>query len=171
MLSGMRVLSQPRVDQRLLNIDRPHLLMFAVGLTPTWSGSHGGWLSVLLLLGCRRYFLFGTTFSLFIFLVLESLLRCLLFESLLLHFLLLLHLDLLLPLFVSLLLLKKCIAYLFGQVEIDSIIFNKPGYGLPTIIYLAKLYKKGNEIEQLPILGIIIPGNNWHSALRLKHVR
>jgi hypothetical protein len=69
------------------------------------------------------------------------------------------------------LLLKKCIAYLFGQVEIDSIIFNKPGYGLPTIIYLAKLYKKGNEIEQLPIFGIVIPGNNWHSALRLKHVR
>jgi hypothetical protein len=145
--------------------------MFTVGLTSAWSGSHSSWLSVLLLLrGWRTYFLFGTAFSLFIFLILKSLLRCLLLKSLLLHFLLLLHLDLSFPLLVSLLLLKKCITYLFGQVEIDSIIFNKPGDRLPAIIYLTELYKKGNEIKQLSVLGIIIPGNNRHSTLWLKHV-
>ena len=146
--------------------------MFTISLTSSWSGSHSSWLSVLLLLrGRRTYFLFRATFSLFIFLILKSLLRCLLLKSLLLHFLLLLHLDLSFPLLVSLLLLKKCITYLFGQVEIDSIIFNKPRKRLPAIIYLTKLYKKGNEIKQLSVLGIVIPGDNRHSTLWLKHVR
>ena len=145
--------------------------MFTVILTSTWSGSHSSWLSVFLLLRCRTYFLFRATFSLFVFLILESLLRCLLLESLLLHFLLLLHLDLSFSLLVSLLLLKKCITYLFGQVKINGIILNKPRKRLPAIIYLTQLYKKGNEIKQLSILGIIIPGNNRHRALWLKHVR
>lgn len=59
---------------------------------------------------------------------------------------------------------------MFGQVEIDSIIFNKSSKSLSAVINLTELYEKGNEIEQLSILGIIVPRDNRHCTLRLKHV-
>ena len=116
--------------------------MLAIVLSIAWSRTHGGWLSFLLLLGCwGTDFLFRTTFILFHFLFLKSLLGLLLLKGFLLHFLLLLHLDLSFPFFVSLLLFNESIAYLFGQVEVYSIVFDKSGERLPTIIYLTELYE------------------------------
>ena len=147
--------------------------MLTVILSIAWS-PHGGWLTLFLLLW-RRWsnFLFRTLglFSpLLLLLLLVSLLILLLLDGFLLHFLLLLHLNLSFPFLVSLLLLNKGIANLFGQVEIHSVVFDKSGECFPTVINLTQLYEQRNKIKKLPILWVIIPRNNSHGTLWLQHV-
>jgi hypothetical protein len=87
-----------------------------------------------------------------------------------LHFQLLLQLKLPLPFLVSLLLFKESVANLFGQIKIDSVILDKTSQSLPAIVDLAELDEQRDQVVELPILGVIIPRDDGHGALRLQHV-
>ena len=145
MLSSVCITSQPRIDKWLLNVNRPHLWMLG-GVLTCWSYAFSHrrtWLlpqSFLLLTNL----LFRLTLPWFLLLLLVSFISLFLLKCFLLHFLLLLHLNLSFPLFISFLLFNQCVADLFGQVEIDCVIFDKSGQGFPAVINLGKLDEKGN---------------------------
>jgi hypothetical protein len=111
------------------------------------------------------------TLAIFLLLLLVPLLgQFLLLLGLLLHFELLLQLKLPLSFFVPFLFFKQSVANLFGQVEIDSVVFDKASQSLSAIVDLAKLDEQRDQVIQLAVLGVIIPWNDGHGALRLQHV-
>jgi hypothetical protein len=153
MLTGVVTCSQPRVDERLLNVNRPRLHMLVIA----GSRGHGirllplGFLLLDLLLD-------RLTLAIFLLLLLVPLLgQFLLLLGLLLHFELLLQLKLPLSFFVPFLFFKQSVANLFGQVEIDSVVFDKASQSLSAIVDLAKLDEQRDQVIQLAVLGVIIP--------------
>ena len=116
--------------------------------------------------------LFGLRLTLptFLLLLLVSLLGLLLLQGLLLHFELLLQLVLSLPLFIPFLLFQQRVANLFGQIEVDCVVFDKSGKRFPAVVNLAQLNEEGDEVVQLSVLGVVIPRDDGHGALRLQHV-
>ena len=83
------------------------------------------------------------------------------------HSLLLLELSLLL----SFLLIEQSLADLLGVTNVNLVISNESGDGVSAVIDLAHHRQEGNQINQLTVLGVIVPGNNWHSLFWLQHVR
>ena len=77
----------------------------------------------------------------------------------------LLHL-LLLP-FLS---LKEFGADLLGPAKVNRVVSNEPRNGFSAVIYLGQLNEQRNQIKELSVLGIIVPTDDWHSALWLQHI-
>ena len=98
------------------------------------------------------------------------LLLLLLFGHLLLHHLLLLLLHLLFSLPISFLLVQKRVVDLLGQVEVHGVVLYESRDSLSAVVNLTQLDEHRNEVEQLPVVGVIVPGNDGHCALWLQHV-
>ena len=173
---GLVVVLQPRVYERLLNIQVFLLLdvsrLDLLGVVGLLFG-----LSLLLLDSVLR------TCSLAVFsrnLLLRHLLCLGLFDLLLLLLLrLLLHLCILLIGQLNLLLLgsllsvlsvNEDVADLFGELEIDHVVLNESLDGVSAVVDLGQLNEQRDQVVQLPVLRVIVPRDDRHGLFGHQHV-